>query len=123
MSDKRSIIYHNNEYVSDYSEIISILRDNNCKYTTNSNGIFINLTTIQDDVIDKIYPFFINNTLEKYTSECEYSTMKEQINNETSQESNETRNYQETEESYTIPMNEFNADEKKIIRFSANYFL
>ena len=123
MSDKRSIIYHNNEYVSDYSEIISILRDNNCKYTTNSNGIFINLTTIQDDVINKIYPFFINNTLEKYTSECEYSTMKEQINDETSQESNETRNYQETEESYTIPMNEFNADEKKIIRFSANYFL
>jgi hypothetical protein len=123
MSDKRSIIYHNNEYVSDYSEIIRILQENNCKYTTNSNGIFINLTTIHDDIIDKIYPFFINNTLDKYTSDYEYSTMKDQMNNESSQISNETRNYHEREESYTIPIDGFNTEEKKIIRYSANYFL
>jgi hypothetical protein len=120
-TDKRSIIYQNNEYVSNYTEIISILDKHNCKYTKNSNGIFINLTTLSDDVIDAIYPFFLNNTLETYKDidlQHELTQIKENYQQQTN---NHIRNV--SKQSYIIPIEEFTPQEKKIIRASNNYFL
>ena len=120
-ADKRKIIYENNKYVNDYTKIISILDKHKCKYTKNSNGIFINLTTLSDKIIDDIYPFFVNNTLEDY-QQNEYSTevIQETIDTET------ITNYEKRnidKQTYTIPIHQFSIQEQKIISYSNNYIL
>lgn len=120
-ADKRKIIYENNRYVNDYTKIISILDKHKCKYTKNSNGIFINLTTLSDKIIDDIYPFFVNNTLEDYQHN-DYSTevIQETIDTET------PKNYEKRnidKQTYTIPIHQFSPEEQKIIGYSNNYIL
>ena len=41
----------------EYLEIFNIIQNNNCQYTRNSNGIFINLQNISEEIIDKIFDF------------------------------------------------------------------
>jgi len=121
INKKRKIIYDNNDFVCEYCEIIKILNDNHCKYTSNRNGIFLNLTTTSDDVIEKIYPFFINNTLQNYDT----MNYTEEIQMD---DSNIIPEYSQKKlttikETYTIPDNEFSTDELKIIRESFGYHL
>jgi hypothetical protein len=120
-TDKRTIIYQNNEFVTNYVEILSILDKYECKYTKNSNGIFINLTTLSDTIIDKIYPFFLNNTLEKY-QDIEFQSEMIQTN-ETNQHQTNYPKRESSKQTYIIPIDEFSPQEKKIIRMSNNYFL
>ena len=44
-----------NDYNFDATEILNIIIKNNIEYSTNQNGIFINLSLIKEDIIDKIY--------------------------------------------------------------------
>ncbi len=39
------------------SEIFHIFKMAKCSYTENANGIFINITNVQEDTIDKVYDF------------------------------------------------------------------
>lgn len=41
----------------EYNEIFNILQENNCQYSGNNNGIFINLQNVNDEIIDKIFNF------------------------------------------------------------------
>ena len=41
----------------EYNEIFNILQENNCQYSGNNNGVFINLQNVNDDIIDKIFTF------------------------------------------------------------------
>jgi hypothetical protein len=41
----------------EYNEIFNIIQENNCPYSGNNNGIFINLQNVNDDIIDKIFIF------------------------------------------------------------------
>jgi hypothetical protein len=43
--------------VFEYNEILSIIQDDNCNYSSNTNGVFINLSNIEDKTIDRIYNF------------------------------------------------------------------
>lgn len=55
-NNKRSIIslFFTN-YNFDASEILDIIIKNNIEYSSNYNGIFINLSLIKDEIIDEIY--------------------------------------------------------------------
>ena len=57
--DKIMFIYKNISLLENHDNFIRILTDNNCNYTKNNNGIFVNLNTIDISVIDKL--FFILN--------------------------------------------------------------
>lgn len=61
--DKRYIIssFFNNVKF-DVNNILDIIVKYNVEYSTNSNGIFVNLTLLEDDIIDKIYYKLINTT-------------------------------------------------------------
>ena len=53
---KRNIIsLFFDDYNFDATEILNIIIKNNIEYSTNQNGIFINLSLIKEDIIDKIY--------------------------------------------------------------------
>ena len=41
----------------EYLEIFNIFKEDNCQYSENSNGIFINLQNINEKTIDKIFNF------------------------------------------------------------------
>jgi hypothetical protein len=41
----------------EYVEIFTIIKEDNCQYSENKNGIFINLTNINEYTIDKIFNF------------------------------------------------------------------
>ena len=55
-NDKRNYIYENIHKLNDHKHLLSIvIFSSDCKYTENSNGIFLNLNTIKDEIIDNIY--------------------------------------------------------------------
>lgn len=41
----------------EYNEILNIIQEDNCNYTTNTNGVFINLSNVEENTINKIYNF------------------------------------------------------------------
>lgn len=77
----------------EYLEIFNIIRQNNCQYSENKNGIFINLSNIQEEILDKIfvmlsfiklkkedlnkYEEFINNTHKKIDENNEIDEINE----------------------------------------------
>tara|TARA_B100000780_G_C20913193_1_gene363640 strand:+ start:361 stop:696 length:336 start_codon:yes stop_codon:yes gene_type:complete len=65
----------NNEINTEF--IISFIEKNNITYSTNQNGIFINLSKLDESIVDKLYEYInnyvevfenniINNLFEKY---------------------------------------------------------
>ena len=54
--DKRYIIssfFNNNEF--NVSDIMQIIIEHKIEYSSNSNGVFVNLSLLEDTIIDKIY--------------------------------------------------------------------
>ena len=41
----------------EYNEILNIIQEDNCNYTNNTNGVFINLSNVEENTINKIYNF------------------------------------------------------------------
>lgn len=41
----------------EYNEILNIIQDDNCGYSSNTNGVFINLSNVEEETVDKIYNF------------------------------------------------------------------
>ena len=58
--NKRYFIYNNIDALENHDHFIKILHTNKCDYTNNNNGIFVNLNTISDTIIDEL--FFILNS-------------------------------------------------------------
>jgi hypothetical protein len=71
LSDKKAIMTRINNLKSKkhYIEIYKIIKDNNVSYSQNINGIFINLTNIDDDILDKIVKYL--NYTESRNSEID----------------------------------------------------
>ena len=87
----------------EYIEIFNIFHEDNCIYTGNSNGVFINLTNIQEHTINKIFNFidFIKNKKkELLEQENIIENIKKDINefevkNEKIDYKDESKNYDE----------------------------
>ena len=92
--DKRYVIYSiikNNNFIED--DILKIIIEHNIEYSTNNNGLFINLSMINNTIIDEIYtkiisiinykPYTINDTnlyIEEYKYiEPEYKDIQKDI--------------------------------------------
>lgn len=58
----------------EYLEIFSIIQNDNCAYSENKNGVFINLSSISESTIDKIFDFinFIKHKKEDLIKYEEY---------------------------------------------------
>jgi hypothetical protein len=59
LSDKKNIMtrIQNLKSKKHYLHIYKIIKDNNVVYSQNINGIFINLTNVDDDILDKIIEY------------------------------------------------------------------
>jgi len=54
---KRLIDMASNLNNIEYHEILNIIQKDNCNYSSNTNGVFINLTNVENNTINKIYNF------------------------------------------------------------------
>jgi hypothetical protein len=124
---KRYYIYENIHKIKDHNQIINIIHINNCKYTENDNGIFLNLNTIEDKIINMIYNSIINtlNYKEEIIEVLDNNYYYEENNNSENLEKKEI-NY-EIKESFNIIENDtfsqYNKQEQEIIKYTKKYNL
>ena len=87
---KRLIEYSKNLTLLEYKEIFNIIKCNNCQYSSNNNGIFINLSNVDEETVNKIFDFlkFTNQKKKELNEkECYIEDFKKNIiNNEVKKE-------------------------------------
>jgi hypothetical protein len=71
LNDKKVIMtkIQNLKNKKHYMQIYTIIKENNVAYSQNTNGIFINLTNIEDSILDKIVEYL--NYLDSRNSEID----------------------------------------------------
>lgn len=119
MEEKRNYIYNNIDNVQDHANIITIINQSNCRYTQNNNGIFVNLNTLSEEIIDQIY-FLLN-------SELNFSDVTDNVYENTTEmyeiETEIKEKPQIKKPVKNISINDFSQREKDIINYSKLYNL
>lgn len=112
-------IYENISRLTNHQHYIKLLTFHNCQYTTNSNGIFVNLNKLEDKVITDFYNI-LNNELtngniieDKY--EKEISDIKEKTLINSIKEGKKVNN--------VLFLDIFSEEDSEIIEYSKNYHL
>ena len=95
----------------EYIEILNIIQEDKCNYSSNTNGVFINLTNIENNTIDKIFNFL------KFTKQKKEELKEKEIYLE-SFKNNEI--IEDKKEIYEKLNNNNNDDEKSIESLSEN---
>ena len=105
----------------EYLEIFNIIQSNNCQYTQNSNGVFINLQNVSENIIDKIFNFlnFIKHKKEDLLKQEEYlvNVRKNIV------ETNEEKTQNETNISNTTKLEYDLSDDTDDDNKTSNYLL
>ena len=81
---KRYYIYENIDRIKNHDQIIDLIQLKECKYTKNNNGIFLNLSVLDEEIINMIYQIIINSLdyeekNENYIIEPLYIEKKEEV--------------------------------------------
>ena len=58
---KRYYIYENIDRIKNHDQIIDLIKFKECKFTKNNNGIFLNLSVLDEEIINMIYQIIINS--------------------------------------------------------------
>ena len=58
---KRYYIYENIDKIKNHDQIIDLIQIKECKYTKNNNGIFLNLSFLNEELINMVYQIIINS--------------------------------------------------------------
>jgi hypothetical protein len=111
----------------EYLEIFNIIEEDNCQYSENKNGIFINLNNVNENTIDKIFNFinFIKHKKEDLIKHEEViNNAKKNItdinkNNEKNINTNINNDLYDTKESY----DDYDISENESVINSNNYLI
>lgn len=76
---KQRYIYENIDFVNNSDTIVKYFDNNNLNYTENSNGVFINISILEDKHIDFIYLFVKNNLTKIPEKEFKFEKIEKQI--------------------------------------------
>ena len=122
--EMKQYIYEEISQLKDHSKIVNLLQSNNIKYTDNNNGIYFNLSTSSDDIIEKIYTLLSNELLNMILTQEKDDTlkiMKEKVNSSTNKITpTKTITIQEKE---PLTLLQFTQRERDIITYSKQYTL
>ena len=114
LNKKKIYIYKNIEKLLHHNDIIDYIKNNNIKYTENSNGFFLNISLI-DDHINDIYNILQYNL--KNNIEHDKLIIKKQEINLINDRKSQIRH----KGKYNIKINDFNSNERKLILESKKY--
>jgi len=117
--NKKKYIFENIDKISNHKNYINIVEFHNCQHTKNSNGIFLNLHTIDDEVIDKIF-YKLKNEIED-ESLTENIIEKEIIEKEIEELLRESKNVLIYDNYDIIRIDDFKEEEREIIELSKKY--
>jgi hypothetical protein len=116
---KKKYICENIEKIKNHTNYIDIVKFHNCPHTNNSNGVFLNLNTINIDVIDKLY-FKLRNEIEDDDFNLNIIE-KQNIENEIHQLLKYTEKHETKKKYDIINIEEFTQEEQEIIIMSKKY--
>ena len=112
---KKYYIYENIDKIKNHDQIIDLINIKACKFTKNSNGIFLNLSALEDELINLIYQIIIN--LMDY----------EENNESTINQSHDTiymdNNVYQKKARFTLQLQDITNNEQEIINASKKYNL
>ena len=115
IEEKKIFIYKNIDKIEYHNEIVDYIKNNDIKYTENTNGFFVNISLI-DNHINNIYnilQYIIFNDVEN----DEMVIKKEELI------LNNTTNKFDNNKIYNIELKIFNKKEKKVILQSKKYII
>ena len=116
---KKKYICENIEKIKNHTNYIDIVKFHNCPHTNNSNGVFLNLNTINIDVIDKLY-FKLRNEIEDDDFNLNIIE-KQNIENEIDELLKYTEKQENKKKYDIINIEEFTQEEQEIIIMSKKY--
>ena len=110
---KKYILTKINELNNDqYLEIFKIIHKNNIEYTTNSNGVFIDLSNLKKRTLNKIYNYVSYCIKNKKVLKKRLDMIKEEVKNLNNDLNNERSNENSEEK---VDQEEYNMTGNKII--------
>ena len=116
---QKKIFILNKLYDTKYhNETINFIITHNIKYSENNNNILINLSILNDDLVDKLYNLLVNDNFIDNT--YNYNNI---LNNDNVYEINynNMKEKNKKEEYKDILLTDFTEDEKKLILLSKKY--
>ena len=125
MDNKKIIIYtvlkNIEQYKIDYDklsdEIMNLIRKNNIEYTTNNNGFFINISLLEEDIIDSIIYIINNYNININTNDNMYIIDNELIS-ENNKISSEIMNIKKNKNKNKNKITEIDDIDKLVIKYS-----
>ena len=134
MSDEikrqRYYIYENIHKLKNQNQIIDLITHKNCKFTENNNGIFLNISVLEDDIINILYKIIINSLIyEKETTN--YVIQKTDMKKTDMQKTDgiiltkvlKNKKKLKKKKNNNIPLKNFKKKEQEIIKYSKKYNL
>jgi hypothetical protein len=116
---KKKYICENIKKIKNHKNYIEIVEYHDCPHTNNSNGVFLNLNTINGDVIDKLY-YKLKNEIED--DDFNVNIIEKQIiEDEIEELLKETSNLDNVVVYDIIKMGEFTEEQQDIINMSKIY--
>jgi len=116
---KKKYIFENIEKIKNHKNYLDIVEFHNCQHTKNSNGIFLNLHTLDEEVIDKIY-YKLRNEIED-EGLTENIIEKKIIEEEIEELLRESKSLVVDVKYDIIKIDDFKEDEREIIDLSKKY--
>lgn len=116
---KKKYIFENIEKIKNHKNYLDIVEFHNCQHTKNSNGIFLNLHTLDEEVINKIY-YKLRNEIED-EGLSENIIEKKIIEEEIEELLRESKSLVVDVKYDIIKIDDFKEDEREIIDLSKKY--
>lgn len=119
IEEKKKIILDSINNIENHNKIVNFIHYYEIKHTENNNGYFVNISVINDEIIEKLYELIIN-----LNNNLDDNLLKEKIKiieeNKIDIGKTNTKNISKTE-IYDIKISDFNGIDKEKILLSKNY--
>lgn len=120
---KRYFIYENIDKIKNHEQIINLIKNEECKFTKNNNGIFLNLSVLTEELINIIYQIVINSLdYESHEEKCIIQPLYGEIKTE-KEDSLKKNSKKENIDVDIIPLIDFTKKDREIIIYSKKYNL
>ena len=118
---KRYYIYENIDRIKNHDQIIDLIQFKECKFTKNNNGIFLNLSVLDEEIINMIHQIIINSLdYEEKNEDYMVPPVNIEVDEGVQKEKLTKENEKEREK---ILMKHFSKKEQEIIHQSKKYNL
>lgn len=118
---KRYFIYENIQNIKNHNPIIDLINYKNCKYTENNNGIFLNISVLDEEIIEIIYQLIINSI--NYDDQTQHEEIKNEEYKQITSKNISNKKKKKCNKKDVLPLSFFNRKEKEIIKYSKQYNL